>query len=289
MYRPIQVGPAPPQRTIEPGQEPPTPNVTNPKLQSKRGRITAIACVPCKKRKSKVRLDRSGSTGLSLTNSLRTQCNGIRPTCNTCAQKGTQCGYDMGEEHRWQGTLRVNVRKLEKELEDLKSILPLFATSSEREAAAKLAVEIQENGFAARSVEEVRRILQGEGPMTEAPPIRGNTTTRSVTRLEVPSSSFTSGYTPEGDSNVQQTPVVRMSIEAQSFNDADILLNSALVLTICLSRKAVGHQPKVLFIRSIQPTRQHGVTRSRTNSAIWATQRRTQKLHRMLLRCLIAG
>ncbi len=117
----------------------------------------------------------------------------------------------MGEDHRWQGTLRLNVKKLEKELEDLKSILPLFATSSEREAAAKLAVEIQENGFAARSAVEVRKILQGQSPMTETPQVRDNKSTKDVARLEVPGSSFTSGYNAEGDPNLQQTPIVRFS------------------------------------------------------------------------------
>lgn len=57
------------------------------------------------------------------------------------------------------------MRKLEKELEELKSILPLLATTSEREAAAKLAHEIHEKGFSEHSAEEVRKILQGHrGP-----------------------------------------------------------------------------------------------------------------------------
>lgn len=89
----------------------------------------------------------------------------------------------MGEEHRWQGTLCVNVRKHEKELEDLKSVLPLFATSNERDAAAKLALEIQGNGFAARSVEEVRKILRGQSPMTEATQAGETVIIKGVTRL----------------------------------------------------------------------------------------------------------
>ncbi|KAF2086773.1 hypothetical protein K490DRAFT_19114, partial [Saccharata proteae CBS 121410] len=120
-----------------------SPTSTTPKLGSKRGRITAIACVPCKKRKSK--------------------CNGLQPVCNTCAMKGSTCSYDMRQEHRWQGTLRVNVKKLEQELEEIKAVLPLLATTPQRDAAMQLALEIRNNGFSEHSAEEVKNILRGLG------------------------------------------------------------------------------------------------------------------------------
>ncbi|EOD46271.1 bzip transcription factor [Neofusicoccum parvum] len=81
--------------------------------------------------------------------------------------KGSTCSYDMRQEHRWQGTLRVNVKKLEQELEEVKSVLPLLATSSQREAATRLAIEIQNNGFSEHSADEIRKIL--EGPRTTRP------------------------------------------------------------------------------------------------------------------------
>ncbi|KAH7045975.1 hypothetical protein B0J12DRAFT_576891 [Macrophomina phaseolina] len=151
LFRPIQVGPSPPQLSSQSSDNTPSPTTTTPKLGSKRGRITAIACVPCKKRKSK--------------------CNGLQPVCNTCAMKGSTCSYDMRQEHRWQGTLRVNVKKLEQELEEVKSVLPLLATSSQREAATRLALEIQNNGFSEHSAEEMRKIL--EGPRTTRPDADG--------------------------------------------------------------------------------------------------------------------
>lgn len=85
--------------------------------------------------------------------------------------KGSTCSYDMRQEHRWQGTLRVNVKKLEQELEEVKSVLPLLATSSQREAATRLALEIQNNGFSEHSAEEMRKIL--EGPRTTRPEADG--------------------------------------------------------------------------------------------------------------------
>ncbi|KAF9631492.1 putative bzip transcription factor protein [Lasiodiplodia theobromae] len=164
LFRPIQVGPSPPQLSSQSSDNTPSPTTTTPKLGSKRGRITAIACVPCKKRKSK--------------------CNGLQPVCNTCAIKGSTCSYDMRQEHRWQGTLRVNVKKLEQELEEVKSVLPLLATSSQREAATRLAIEIQNNGFSEHSADEMRKIL--EGPRTirpepdDAAPAVGSSSSSSI-------------------------------------------------------------------------------------------------------------
>ena len=48
---------------------------------SKRGKITIVACVNCRRRKTK--------------------CDGQRPQCSQCkARDGTQCHYDMNEEQR---------------------------------------------------------------------------------------------------------------------------------------------------------------------------------------------
>ncbi|KAF2145186.1 uncharacterized protein K452DRAFT_222013 [Aplosporella prunicola CBS 121167] len=158
LFRPIQVGPTPPQVSPQFSDNVPSPTSTIPKLGSKRGRITAIACVPCKKRKSK--------------------CNGLQPVCNTCAMKGSTCNYDMRQEHRWQGTLRVNVKKLEQELEEVKSVLPLLATTSQKEAATRLALEIQTNGFSEHSAEEIKNILQG--PRTSQPSEEADTAVGSL-------------------------------------------------------------------------------------------------------------
>ncbi|KAK3062209.1 hypothetical protein LTS18_004599, partial [Coniosporium uncinatum] len=68
---------------------------------------------------------------------------------------------------RWQGGLRQNVKRLERELNDLKSLLPLIATTSKRESAEQLALEIQQHGFSQHSVEQMRRILHEHSPDPE--------------------------------------------------------------------------------------------------------------------------
>jgi len=73
----------------------------------------------------------------------------------------------MDAEQRWQGGLRQNVRRLERELNDLKSLLPLIATTSKRESAERLALEIQQHGFSQHSVEQMRRILHEHSPDPE--------------------------------------------------------------------------------------------------------------------------
>ncbi|KAF1987221.1 hypothetical protein K402DRAFT_420450 [Aulographum hederae CBS 113979] len=141
MFRNIQPGVTSPTLT-SPVELTPASGSAQGKLISRRSHITAVACVPCKKRKTK--------------------CNGNRPACNTCLSRPTQCYYDMDSEHRWQGGLRKSVKRLEQELEDMKSILPLIAATDKRDAAIVIAQEIQQRGFADRSVDQMRRVLQDQ-------------------------------------------------------------------------------------------------------------------------------
>jgi hypothetical protein len=52
----------------------------------------------------------------------RCQCDGVRPKCNTCQSKNLTCVYDVAEDGKTTTQLRAHVRRLAKELEDMKSV-----------------------------------------------------------------------------------------------------------------------------------------------------------------------
>ncbi|EUC32669.1 hypothetical protein COCCADRAFT_98128 [Bipolaris zeicola 26-R-13] len=116
-------------------------------LRTPRGKITSIACESCRKRKSK--------------------CDGVRPKCNTCQSKNLTCVYDVAEDGKTTTQLRAHVRRLAKELEDMKSIISLLAMTPDRALAASWAAEIEKNGFAHHSADDVRKALSG--PMAGDP------------------------------------------------------------------------------------------------------------------------
>ncbi|KAF2006937.1 hypothetical protein P154DRAFT_178907 [Amniculicola lignicola CBS 123094] len=109
-------------------------------LRTPRGKITSIACDSCRKRKSK--------------------CDGVRPKCNTCQSKNLSCVYDVAEDGKTTTQLRAHVRRLAKDLDDMKSIVSLLAMAPDRTAAASWANELEKNGFAHHSVEDIKRSLQ---------------------------------------------------------------------------------------------------------------------------------
>ncbi|KAF1978520.1 hypothetical protein BU23DRAFT_525229 [Bimuria novae-zelandiae CBS 107.79] len=112
-------------------------------LRTPRGKITSIACESCRKRKSK--------------------CDGVRPKCNTCQTKNLSCVYDVAEDGKTTTQLRAHVRRLAKELDDMKSIVSLLALAPDRTSAATWANELEKNGFAHHSAEEIKRALQEAG------------------------------------------------------------------------------------------------------------------------------
>ncbi|KAF2735027.1 hypothetical protein EJ04DRAFT_534478 [Polyplosphaeria fusca] len=109
-------------------------------LRTPRGKITSIACESCRKRKSK--------------------CDGVRPKCNTCQSKNLQCIYDVAEDGKTTTQLRAHVRRLAKELDDMKSIVSLLAMAPDRATAATWANELEKNGFAHHSADEIKKSLQ---------------------------------------------------------------------------------------------------------------------------------
>ncbi|OCL13217.1 hypothetical protein AOQ84DRAFT_436480 [Glonium stellatum] len=115
-------------------------------LRTPRGKITSIACESCRKRKSK--------------------CDGVRPRCNTCQSKNVSCVYDVAEDGKTTTQLRTHVKRLERELEDVKSILPLLIMTPNQTAALEWASEIEKHGFSHHSVDEIRKTLQ-EAPQQQ--------------------------------------------------------------------------------------------------------------------------
>lgn len=98
---------------------------------------------------------------------LKKKCDGVRPKCNTCQSKNLTCVYDVAEDGKTTTQLRAHVRRLAKELEDMKSIISLLAMTPDRALAASWAAEIEKNGFAHHSADDVRKALSG--PMAGDP------------------------------------------------------------------------------------------------------------------------
>lgn len=88
------------------------------------------------------------------------QCDGVRPKCNTCQSKNLTCVYDVAEDGKTTTQLRAHVRRLAKELDDMKSIVSLLAMAPDRAQAANWASELEKNGFQHHSVEEIKKSLQ---------------------------------------------------------------------------------------------------------------------------------
>ncbi|TID21687.1 fungal specific transcription factor domain-containing protein [Venturia nashicola] len=76
----------------------------------KRAKVTAVACQPCQKRKSK--------------------CDGQRPTCSACNTKSTEseCHYDSAGDQRRTSALKDRIDAGERESQDLKMIIDAMCT-----------------------------------------------------------------------------------------------------------------------------------------------------------------
>ncbi|RYO45143.1 hypothetical protein AA0116_g13441 [Alternaria tenuissima] len=119
-------------------------------LRTPRGKITLVACEGCRRRKSK--------------------CDGARPKCNTCQSRKLTCFYDVAGNAKTTIQLRACVRQLAKELDDMKSVVSLLAAAPDRTSAVNWASELEKNGFAHHSAEEVREALSASSRPTPALP-----------------------------------------------------------------------------------------------------------------------
>jgi hypothetical protein len=138
---------------------------------SKRGKITIVACVPCRRRKTK--------------------CDGRRPVCSQCQSRDGQCHYDMSEDQRRLTYLRENVDALHEEKSNLEQVLWHLRNSTEDE-----------------SFEILRRIRGGADAQSLVQQIQAS---RSLTQVKGDSPSFAGGssrqysFSPFGRSSYFET------------------------------------------------------------------------------------
>jgi transcription factor-like protein/Zn(2)-Cys(6) binuclear cluster domain-containing protein len=123
---------------------------------SKRGKITIVACVPCRRRKTK--------------------CDGRRPSCSQCQTRDSPCQYDMNEEQRRLTFLRENVESLAEEKNTLEAFLWHLRGSNENE-----------------SLEILRRLRSGSDPQTLVQQIQAS---RSLTQVKGETPSFSQNQHP---------------------------------------------------------------------------------------------
>jgi hypothetical protein len=97
-----------------PGASPPPPPGPLKPTYAKRGKITIVACVYCRRRKTK--------------------CDGKRPVCSQCQARDGHCHYDMNEEQRRLTYLRENVEHLVEEKTTLESLIYNLQIGSEAES-----------------------------------------------------------------------------------------------------------------------------------------------------------
>ncbi|PSN66827.1 hypothetical protein BS50DRAFT_600454 [Corynespora cassiicola Philippines] len=166
-------------------------------LRTPRGKITSIACESCRKRKSK--------------------CDGVRPKCNTCQSKNLSCVYDVAEDGKTTTQLRAHVRRLAKELDDMKSIVSLLAMAPDRATAANWASELEKNGFAHHSAEEIKKSLQEiQDHQQQLPDGESLGTPGSEPFARPPQSLATSSYdgSSRDDSREQSQPALGFQTES---------------------------------------------------------------------------
>lgn len=108
-------------------------------LRTPRGKITSIACESCRKRKSK--------------------CDGVRPKCNTCQSKNLTCVYDVAEDGKTTTQLRAHLRRVAKENEELRAMMPLLARAPRGPALNAWAEELEKRAFQHHPAEEVKKAL----------------------------------------------------------------------------------------------------------------------------------
>ena len=103
-------------------------------------RCVSSACIPCRKRKSKVRISISlcsseiGTARLVADWSLK--CDGEQPTCSTCtAVYKTPCFFDSDSDHKRKSALNKDIATLKGEKESLIAIIKAIKSYPDAEVA----------------------------------------------------------------------------------------------------------------------------------------------------------
>ncbi|RDI87158.1 hypothetical protein Vi05172_g2827 [Venturia inaequalis] len=154
----------PPARDSGDVSPPPPPQGGPAKpIYSKRGKITIVACVNCRRRKTK--------------------CDGKRPVCSQCQARDGHCHYDMSEEQRRLTYLRENVEHLAEEKQTLESLIWNLRIGTEED-----------------SIEILRRLRGGTDPHTLAQHVQAGRSLAQVKADGLPEHSRSYNPTsPPGD------------------------------------------------------------------------------------------
>ncbi|KAH7135056.1 hypothetical protein B0J11DRAFT_575675 [Dendryphion nanum] len=111
-FRPLQ--PAPMDQDQQDSQQPPQPHTRPLVTQKPKRTVTLGACVACRKRKSK--------------------CDGTRPVCTCCAQKDTDCVYELGPNEKPSQAMKRKNEEMQGELSNLRQLYDFLRLRPEQEA-----------------------------------------------------------------------------------------------------------------------------------------------------------
>ncbi|KAE9973306.1 hypothetical protein BLS_003645 [Venturia inaequalis] len=129
----------------------------------KRAKVTAVACQPCQKRKSK--------------------CDGQRPICSACNTKRTEtdCHYDSAGDQRRTTSLKERIDAGERENEDLKTIIETMCTDPSTVNLVRDRLVLN-NSVQTREIANVLRARLGSGEATAitSPPNNYSVTTAAL-------------------------------------------------------------------------------------------------------------
>ncbi|KAF2465245.1 uncharacterized protein BDR25DRAFT_337166 [Lindgomyces ingoldianus] len=106
-FRPLQPAPIDQEQT-------PQPQIRPALIQKPKRTVTLGACVACRKRKSK--------------------CDGSRPVCTCCAQKVTECVYELGPNEKPSQAMKRKNEEMQSELSNLRQIYDCLRLRPEHEA-----------------------------------------------------------------------------------------------------------------------------------------------------------
>lgn len=97
------------------GQEaPPQPHSRTMLPRKPKRTITLVACVACRKRKSK--------------------CDGRRPMCTCCGQKATNCFYELGPNERPSQAMKRKIEEMQGDLSNLRQLYDFLRLRPEQDA-----------------------------------------------------------------------------------------------------------------------------------------------------------
>ncbi|KAF2685363.1 hypothetical protein K458DRAFT_23460 [Lentithecium fluviatile CBS 122367] len=121
-FRPLQPAPMDEEQTHQPQGRPLL-------TQKPKRTVTLGACVACRKRKSKVH---EPERSVEQTNNQ--QCDGLRPMCTCCAQKETECVYELGPNEKPSQAMKRKNEEMQGELSNLRQLYDFLRLRPEHEA-----------------------------------------------------------------------------------------------------------------------------------------------------------